>query len=377
MKLKRITAFLLLCTVFSLSACSSGSKEYYKTLSEQDFWDNSGEQAIAQYQIYHLMKDFFSDCKTQDGDMVDANGKVKKIAFIGLDGARADGLIPLFADGSESSGFKAVKQSGGLYLAYCGGEKGEKSKQSTSTSAGWTTALTGVWHTEHGVRDNEDVKKDVPDTIMLEYAKAGLQTSFTFDWGQYFDINLKKEVQYLLDNPKVTALYLDNDRAPAENKDVMEQTGDDLNRYNAVAYKGGDGKAFPSMLDYLKDRITQGDDFVGGVFQAPDSAGHNIGYGNDVPQYAEAMVDCDLAVAQLYSLIQERERNLNEDWLVIASSDHGGIKQGHGSQSAEERSIFIACNKAIDPKYFGAGYDGYKQQPTAADTSNSEKEPTT
>ena len=57
----------------------------------------------------------------------------------------------------------------------------------------WTSKLTGAWHTTHGVDSNDDSKNDAKDTIMLKYAKLGLNTGLAFDWGQYFDVTLSSK----------------------------------------------------------------------------------------------------------------------------------------------------------------------------------------
>lgn len=43
-------------------------------------------------------------------------------------------------------------------------------------------------------------------------------------------------------------------------------------------------------------------------------------------------------------------------------TDHGGIETWHGGPTLEERSTWIVCNKPIDEKYMGSGYDGYTEK---------------
>ena len=58
-------------------------------------------------------------------------------------------------------------------------------------------------------------------------------------------------------------------------------------------------------------------------------------------------------------MIEEREENDNEEWLVVFANDHGGINQGHGEQTLEERTTWIATNIPFDESLYSAGYDGY------------------
>ena len=160
------------------------------------------------------MHAFLDEGTLQNGDMVSKDGKVRKVLFLGFDGMRADALTNVLFDENTFdtngynaqppySGIREIQKTGGVYIAYCGGEKGTDTQQSTSTSASWTSHFTGVWGVKHGIRENEDSKNLDYKTFMLEYAEQGLQTSIAFDWEQYFDINLKEEVRYVSEHPEL------------------------------------------------------------------------------------------------------------------------------------------------------------------------------
>ena len=40
---------------------------------------------------------------------------------------------------------------------------------------------------------------------------------------------------------------------------------------------------------------------------------------------------------------------------------HGGSGRDHGAQVYEHRTTWVACNREIDSRYFGNGYDGYNE----------------
>lgn len=44
------------------------------------------------------------------------------------------------------------------------------------------------------------------------------------------------------------------------------------------------------------------------------------------------------------------------------ANDHGGTGQGHGEQSAQERTTWIATNRKLDTAWYSVGYDGYNVQ---------------
>lgn len=59
--------------------------------------------------------------------------------------------------------------------------------------------------------------------------------------------------------------------------------------------------------------------------------------------------------------VQAREEAYGEEWLVVFANDHGGIGQGHGGQSLEERTTWIATNIPFDETYYASGYNGFQE----------------
>lgn len=356
------------CAFFvPLVGCDDGAKadgdpQYFSYVCDYSFWDNDGAQSIAQYKLYDVMDEFLSGGEIADGSVV-VDGVTRKVLFVGWDGVRADAILNVVSE--ASGGLNRLKKNGGLYLAYAGGEKGKDSEQTTSTCAGFTSELTGGWHTLHGVNKNYDVKNDDRDTIMLKYAKLGLNTGLAFEWGQYFDTSLRGEVQYLIDNPKTPMILRDINRAAATSESELYDKAFSLEHYNATSMPSDEwldnAEEDVAMRDYIVGRMEKGDDFVGGIFHGADVNGHATGFGNDNPLYVNAVRDCDSYLLSILDAVEQREASFNEDWLVIVAADHGGSKKSHGKQILEHRTIWVASNKKIDAKYFGNNYDGYKE----------------
>lgn len=122
----------------------SADKDYLKNISAQSFWENTPETSVAEYHIYDLVNDFLADTEIKDGNAVAKDGKVKKVLFLGFDGMRADAVQNVMenAYSSSYSGINKLSETGGIYLAYCGGEKETQTEQTTSTSASWTSQFT-------------------------------------------------------------------------------------------------------------------------------------------------------------------------------------------------------------------------------------------
>lgn len=281
---------------------------------------------------------------------------------------RADALPYLLTDENSKdsaaynsvtnvSAIKRLQQSGGLYLAYCGGETGTETEQTTSTSASWTSHFTGVWGNKHAIKTNDDSKNMQYKTFMLEYAEKGLNTAIAFDWDQYFDVNLKEEVKYVMAN-KLPMQICDIDR---EKKKKLKKTyAEILELYNFTAPENPSSSApyDTGMRDYILDRMAQGDDIICGIFHNIDTAGHNYGFGIST-QYKAAVMNCDMYANSILNAIEEREKNHNEEWLVVMANDHGGLGTGHGAQTLEEGTTWIATNKEFNEKYYSVGYNGF------------------
>ncbi|MDE6968103.1 MAG: hypothetical protein K2P12_05525 [Clostridia bacterium] len=68
---------------------------------------------------------------------------------------------------------------------------------------------------------------------------------------------------------------------------------------------------------------------------------------------------------EVIKAVESRQGYINEqeDWLIILTADHGGIKTWHGEQNAECRTTFIVTNKPnlVKTEYYGKNYDGLKE----------------
>lgn len=306
-KLISITLVLLMA-VFCLAGCKSND-DYAEELNESGIFSNTVETAYAQTKIYEL-----ANAHLKSGDN-------KKVAIITLDGARADGLfnICLQTEGksgenvnSVNSGVNLLREKGGLYLMYCGGEFDDKAtKQATSTSPGFATILTGKWGSVNGCRDNGEPIIAGQDTILKTYSEEGKKVSFTARWEDHFTVVFKNEYQSHNDN------YIFN-------KSTSETQSHELAKA-AVAR----------------------DDIFFVIYESPDYNGHSEGFSLENYKYNKSIVDSDRYAYELIQLIEARQAELGEDWLIIMTTDHGGKDKGHGKQNYESKVIWFATNKSL------------------------------
>ncbi len=294
---------------------SGDTEELYRTNIALVGYKNTVETAIPQTKLYNIIKNHFESPL--------ADGKTeKKAIIIGFDGCRADVLTEMRY---EKSAIRDILHHGGsINLSYCGGiNYPAKNTQDTSTAPGWCSILTGVWADKHGITANDITKSLEHKTLLTTLVEEKVIDSSTFitKWKGHFD---RKNATYLLE------------------KDYCEQ-----NNLNVSFNRCENDHA---SYEYTLNEIKKSDcaDFIFVIYEPTDSIGHNYGFTINNPRYKEAFQTADLYGIETLNAIRERDTYDTEDWLIIVTSDHGGIGTDHGGDSIQERMTFIVTNKEID-----------------------------
>lgn len=299
--------------------------QYLTYVGQYPFWSNTLTNAMPQ-----------TECAKQALNFLEgpSDGRRKKVAVLGYDGARADLLVNLlksheeeqtadfssYVSGhepmSQCSGIRTLVNNGGyLYLTYAGGQKGTKTEQPTETAAGWSSISSGVWRDQHQVVDNTDVKSPMTSSFMLQAAKdLKLSASFIASWAGYFDNVFVNEMATVQADPSISMNYI--------------QCANDLDTYRHVS-----------------DAIARNQDIVFCTFEATDWNGHATGFSNRNYRYVNGFRDEDELAYCLIQEIRNRPTYEAEDWLIMLTTDHGGLGINHGGQSFEERTTWLASNK--------------------------------
>lgn len=377
-----IAVVLTLC-VAVLVACYADNK-YFTTVSSFEFWDNEGSEAIAQPQIYNVVKDHMTSALPE--------GKTaKKVAFIGYDGCRADALVNVLQSGikdkngydiysganSESVGsaivsVKNMSEQAGVYIAHAGGYKGQANEQHPSTAPGWASLLTGMWGIDNGITDNGmplNIAK--AKTFLLDYAENGIginggaaikySSAFVASWGPHFTENYTPEIDYL--NQK--------NAAGAGIDMLYQRVANDLELHEYLKACASVGGGSANITQYKEneegDIVADGQkvidvaerDIIFGIYELTDHNGHDKKFGNDNPGYVKGFRDEDAMAFELIQTILNRSTYDSEDWLFVITTDHGGIESWHGGQTLEERTTWVVSSKGVDSKYFSKNYNGY------------------
>ena len=278
-------------------------------------YENTIETAIPQTELYNIIKEHF--------DSPLADGKTeKKAIIIGYDGCRADVLTEM-VDG-KSAVDTLLDDGASINLSYCGGVNyPAENTQDTSTAPGWCSILTGVWASEHGITANgitKSLEHKILLTTLVEENKID-SSSFITKWKGHFD---RKNATY------------------NEEKDYCEENNLNVS-FNRL-------KNDEASHEYTLNEVSKKDcaDFIFVIYEPTDSTGHNYGFTINNPRYKEAFNTADQYGFETINAIKQRATYDTEDWLIIITSDHGGIGTDHGGASIQERMTFIITNKEFD-----------------------------
>ncbi len=310
-----IIASAILIPKMEYAKDSGDTEELFRQNVASVDYENTIETAIPQTELYDIIKAHF--------DSPLADGKTeKKAIIIGYDGCRADVLKEMR---DEKSAISSMLHDGAsINLAYCGGVNyPAENTQDTSTAPGWCSILTGVWADKHGVTANGITKSLEYKTLLTTLVEDEIidSSSFITKWKGHFD--------------RKNATYLDE-------KAYCEE-----NNLNVSFNRCKDDVA---SHEYTLNEVKKTDcaDFIFVIYEPTDSTGHGYGFTINNPRYKEAFKTADQYGLETIDAIKARETYDTEDWLIIITSDHGGIDTDHGGASIQERMTFIITNKEID-----------------------------
>lgn len=78
-----------------------------------------------------------------------------------------------------------------------------------------------------------------------------------------------------------------------------------------------------------------------------DAAGHAFGFNASVPEYLAAVEATDTRVGIVINALNQRTSvgmNRYEDWLVVVTTDHGGLDFDHGGSSLPEQRTWLTLS---------------------------------
>lgn len=250
-------------------------------------------------------------CSSDGGTSDGGTPKSKHVLVIGVDGLLVAGL----QEASTPTLDDLIAEGAVTYDAFAGGELGSPTEQATFSGPGWSSILTGVWVDKHGVTDNgfdgarfdeyphffARVREENPDAYLSSFVS----------W-QFINFVILESAEADEAFAPLVPTSLEADLAVTE-----------------------------AVVDHF---AAQTPDVVFVHLDEVDHQGHVAGYSPMVPAYVDAIETVDAQIGEMLDAVRVRDTSMMEDWLVVVTTDHGGLGRAHGGQSDEERTIFFIAS---------------------------------
>ena len=251
-----------------------------------------------------------------------------KAIFIIVDGIPADVL-----ESTPTPTLDEIAALGGYARAYVGGTPGQDSESPTISAVGYNSLLTGTWAYKHNVWDNKVNNPNYDYWDIFRIAKMhdpALQTAIFSTWtdnrtkliGDGLKAAGGKKLDYHFDGFELDTQRFPHDVMRNYIRNIDELVTDETSRYI-------ESEAPDLSWVYL---------------EYTDDVGHGVG---DGPEMVAAVKFMDGQIGRIWNAVQNRQRNHNEDWMILITTDHGRdaeTGQDHGGQSARERTIWMVTN---------------------------------
>jgi hypothetical protein len=227
----------------------------------------------------------------------------KKVLIIGIDGCRPDALSAADTPNIDNLILNGIYSPDAL------------NDDITLSGPGWSGILCGVRSDKHGVINNDFSNNNYQNyPSFFKYIKdfdPNLHTVSFCHWGPINDYILNEYIDFKLN-------------------------------------LGSDQEVFTIANNYIN---LNDPDIIFLHFDEVDYAGHNYGYSPNVSEYVSVIENIDKHVGDLMEAVNNRSLTKDEDWLILVTTDHGGINNSHGGNTLDETNTFvIASNASLTPK---------------------------
>lgn len=228
----------------------------------------------------------------------------KKLLILGIDGCRSDALLA-----ANTPNLDSLMNTGTFSMD-------ARTVYPTYSGPGWSSMLTGVWYTKHGVTNNLFIPSNISNYPHffnhIEQVNPSLRTASVCQWGPVNDniVNLADFKINTSSGASTASNAITQISSTSPNPDVVFVHFDDV-----------------------------------------DHEGHTTGFGPSNPLYITAIEQVDGYIGSILNALRSRPNYSTEDWLVLVSTDHGGTGTNHGGSSLIERRNFLIMNGVGLPAY--------------------------
>ena len=221
-------------------------------------------------------------------------GHKRKVLIIGIDSTRSDALQQANTPNIDS----LVAHGFFTYNSW--------HEDITWSGPSWSSIMTGVYHLKHGVTNNSYAGSNYNQYPYFPTLAKQIDSTF-------------KCVEYVTWSPMDVDVYND---------------GWDSKILGTDGYTQGNGAG---DITQLQDPNI---DCLFAYFDAVDITGHASGFSPTNPAYMSAIDSVDVQIGNIMAALRARPSYAQEDWLVLVVTDHGGIGNGHGGNTFQERNIW-------------------------------------
>lgn len=225
---------------------------------------------------------------------------IPKVLIIGIDGCKWEAL-----DSASTPHIDSLRATGTYSYD-------SRTQAPTYSGPGWSSMLTGVWADKHGVTNNAFIGANFGQyPHFFKYADShnpNLNLFSICHWAPINDFIVTSE-------------------------DLKQNFSTDQEVTNTAVFllQSND----PDVLFVHLDDV--------------DGAGHSNGFSSNVPSYLSAIETKDVQVGEIMAALNSRPSIASENWIVIVSTDHGGLGTNHGGTSIDERRIFVIVSGQYAP----------------------------
>ncbi len=233
------------------------------------------------------------------GLLLKAQTPEPKVLFIGIDGLRSDAFQQANTPVMDSLRNVGLYTWDSWHLGI------------TVSGPSWSTMLCGVWEPKHGVTGNS-------------YSGAN------YNQYPYFTTRAKEC------RPDLKCVQL----ITWPNMDDIGNGGYVFNASWDQSIDVGDwGQGLVTAA--AKTQLLDPDlDVLFLHYDECDGTGHGSGFTSLNPAYMNVIESRDAEIGEVMNALRARPTYANEDWLVLMTTDHGGIGLGHGGNTNVERRIW-------------------------------------
>lgn len=238
-------------------------------------------------QVYLLLALLICNCSIQ------ASQK-RKVLIFGVAGVRSDAL--------QKANTPTIDNliANGFYT-YSSWHRGH-----TLSAPAWSTIMCGVEYNKHKVEDNTYTGND--------YANY-----------PYFPTRAKSCV------PNLYAVQIVQWAQMSDNP-----TNDGWSKKIKVTYGAGDQSVTAAQTQLANPNL----DVLFVCFDEADIVGHTTGFSPDNTNYIKAIETIDTHINSVLTAMRNRGNYPDEDWIVLLTTDYGGIGTTHGTNTDQERMIW-------------------------------------